>query len=279
MRMSGQKGFEGWYFKHQKGDDMVAFIPGRAVSGDFIQLISREGARQFQVSDLTVRNGMIQADRCWFSSQGCHIELPGISGEIVYGPLAPLCSDIMGPFRFFPMECRHGVLSMAHTLQGSVRMDGYVHSFEGGLGYVEKDSGTSFPRSYLWMQCNDFPSACSIMISIAHIPFCGSSFRGCICAIVYQGREYRLATYKGVKVQAFTPEHICLSQGSLLLELDITSPHTGHPLRAPQCGKMSNTIRESCNVHLQARLWERGKAIFSLQSDHAAYEFVPNHGT
>ena len=71
MRMSGQKGFEGWYFKHQKGDDMVAFIPGRAVSGDFIQLISREGARQFQVSDLTVCNGMIQADRCWFSSQGC----------------------------------------------------------------------------------------------------------------------------------------------------------------------------------------------------------------
>ena len=124
---------------------MVAFIPGRAESGDFIQLISREGARQFQVSDLTVRNGMIQADRCWFSSQGCHIELPGISGEIVYGPLTPLCSDIMGPFRFFPMECRHGVLSMAHTLQGSVRMDGYVHSFEGGLGYVEKDSGTSFP--------------------------------------------------------------------------------------------------------------------------------------
>ena len=57
MRMSGQKGFEGWYFKHQKGDDMVAFIPGRAVSGDFIQLISREGARQFQVSDLTVCDG------------------------------------------------------------------------------------------------------------------------------------------------------------------------------------------------------------------------------
>ena len=56
MRMSGQKGFEGWYFKHQKGDDMVAFIPGRAVSGDFIQLISREGPRQFQVSDLTVCN-------------------------------------------------------------------------------------------------------------------------------------------------------------------------------------------------------------------------------
>ena len=278
MRMLGQKGFEGWYFKHQKGDDMVAFIPGRAESGAFIQLISQEGTRQFEISSLALRDGRIQADRCWFSRQGCHIELPGVSGEITYGPLAPLCSDIMGPFRFFPMECRHGVLSMVHPLQGGVIMDGHLHSFDGGLGYAETDSGTSFPRSYLWMQCNDFPTACSIMISIAHIPFCGGSFRGCICAILYQGREYRLATYRGVRVQAFTPEHICLSQGSLLLELDIVPFHEGHPLRAPQRGKMSSTIRESCNAHLRARMWERGKMIFNLQSDHAAYEFVPHHG-
>ena len=276
--MSGQKGFEGWYFKHQKGDDMMAFIPGRAESGAFIQLISQEGTRQFEVSNLSVRDGMICAGQCWFSRQGCHIELPGVSGEIAYGPFTPLDSDIMGPFRFFPMECRHGVLSMAHTLQGSVIMDGQLHSFDHGLGYAEKDSGTSFPRSYLWMQCNDFPQSCSVMISIAHIPFCGSSFRGCICAILYQGREYRLATYRGVKVQAFAPEHICLSQGSLLLELEIVPFHGGHPLRAPQLGKMSGTIRENCNVHVRARLWKGGKAIFDLKSDHAAYEFVPNHG-
>ena len=278
MRMSGQKGFEGWYFKHQKGDDMIAFIPGRAESGAFIQLISQEGAQQFEISNLTIDGGMIRADQCWFSNQGCHIELPGVSGEIIYGPFAPLCSDIMGPFRFFSMECRHGVLSMAHPLQGSVIIGGRMHSFDGGLGYAEKDSGISFPRSYLWMQSNDFPKPCSIMVSIAHIPFCGSSFCGCICAILYQGREYRLATYRGVKVQAFTPEHICLSQGSLLLELEIAPSHTGYPLRAPQCGKMSGTIRESCNVHLRARLWKSGAIIFDLQSDHAAYEFVPNHG-
>lgn len=183
MSMSGQKGFEGWYFKHQKGDDMVAFIPGKAESGAFIQLISQEGARQFEISNLTVRDSVIRADGCWFSRQGCYISLPGISGDITYGPFAPLGSDIMGPFRFFPMECRHGVLSMAHTLQGRV-----------------------------------------------------------------------------------------------LLELDIAPSHVGHPLRAPQCGKMSNTIRESCNAHLRARLWKRGKPIFDLQSDHAAYEFIPSHG-
>lgn len=278
MRISEQRGFEGWYFKHQKGDDMVAFIPGQAESGAFIQLISREGARQFDIAKWTVSDGIIRADQCWFSRLGCHIALPGIRGEIAYGPFTPLCSDIMGPFRFFPMECRHGVLSMVHTLRGSIRIDGHLHSFDGGVGYVEKDSGTSFPRSYLWMQCNDFPKPCSIMVSIAHIPFCGSAFCGCICAILYHGREYRLATYKGVRIRSFTPEHICLSQGSLLLELDITPSHAGHPLRAPKHGKMSSTIRESGNAHLRARLWKRGNPIFDLQSDHAAYEFVPHHG-
>lgn len=276
MKISRQGGFEGWYFKHQKEDDMVAFIPGQAESGAFIQLISQEGARQFEVSQMTVREDEIQADRCRFSKQGCHIELPGIQGEITYGPFAPLRSDIMGPFRFFPMECRHGVLSMAHDLQGNLTIEGRLHNFDGGRGYVEKDSGTSFPSSYLWMQCNDFPESCSIMISLAHIPFCGFSFQGCICAILYQGKEYRLATYRGVRLRSLSTNHICLSQGNLRLELDMVPSHGGHPLRAPQKGKMSSTIRESSNAQLRARLWERGKPVFHLQSDHAVYEFVPD---
>ncbi len=274
MGISGQKGFEGWYFKHQKGDDMVAFIPGRAESGAFVQMISPEGARQFHIAELTVSRDMIRADGCRFLRQGCRIDLPGVKGEIAYGPLTPLRSDIMGPFRFFPMECRHGVLSMAHTLRGGVMIDGHPHSFEGGCGYAEKDSGTSFPRAYLWVQCNDFPTPCSLMASIAHIPFCGSAFLGCICAILYQGREYRLATYKGVKVLAGDAKHLCLSQGSLQLELEIAPCRAGHPLRAPRQGKMSDTIRESCNARLRARFWKKGKLLFDMCSEHAVFEFV-----
>lgn len=278
MRISGQRGFEGWYFKHQKGDDMLAFIPGRAESGAFVQLISRDGSRQFDVSSLSVADGVISADACRFSARGCRIELPGVSGEINYGILSPLRSDIMGPFRFFPMECRHGVISMVHNLEGGVIIDGQRHDFDAGLGYIEKDSGTSFPSSYLWLQCNDFPQKCSIMLSVARIPFGGVSFRGCICAILYRGREYRLATYRGVRINALSGEHICLAQGSLMLELDMAPSHAGHPLRSPQMGKMSGTIRESCNAHIRARLWQRGAPVFDLQSGRAAYEFVPGSG-
>ena len=28
--------------------------------------------------------------------------------------------------------------------------------FTNGVGYIEGDSGTSFPESYVWVHCNDF---------------------------------------------------------------------------------------------------------------------------
>jgi hypothetical protein len=269
------KGFEGWYFKHQKGDDTIAFIPGRAETGAFVQILSAAGSRQFDVPELSVERGVIRAGNCRFSRSGCKIDLPGIRGEIRYGGLTPLRSDIMGPFRFFPMECRHGVISMAHSLSGSLSTDGEVHRFDGGIGYIEKDSGISFPRSYLWLQCSDFPGPCELVVSIAHIPFGGMSFTGCICAIVYRGREYRLATYHGVRLLAVSEEHLCLSQGRLLLEIDLQPLRSGHPLRAPVHGKMSGTIRESSNALVHARLWNRGKPVFALHSEHASFEYVP----
>lgn len=269
------RGFEGWYFKHQKGDDVLAFIPGRAESGAFIQMLSPNGSRQFDLPGLTVRNGVIYAGDCEFSRRGCRISLPGVSGQILYGALTPLRSDIMGPFRFLPMECRHGVISMAHSLCGSVSVDGELHSFDGGVGYIEKDSGTSFPSSYQWLQCSSFPEPCSVMLSVAHIPFCGLSFEGCICAIIYGGREYRLATYKGVRILAAEEKHICLSQGGLLLEADINPTQSGHPLRSPINGRMSGTIRESSNAAVRVRLWKRGKPVLDLESGSAMYEFVP----
>lgn len=270
-----EKGFEGWYFKHQKGGDMIAFIPGRAENGAFVQVISTGGSRQFDVPELTVEGGVVRAGNCRFSKEGCRIDLPGISGEVAYGGLTPLRSDIMGPFRFFPMECRHGVISMGHSLSGSLLVSGQRLDLTGGEGYLEKDSGTSFPSSYLWLQCNSFPEPCSLMVSVARIPFCTLHFRGCICALLYGGREYRLATYRGVRIRAFGPEHLCLTQGGLRLEVDITPSHGGHLLRSPIKGRMSGAIRESSNAAVRVRFWEDGRQRFDLSSSHAAYEFVP----
>lgn len=270
-----RKGFEGWYFKHQKGYSMAAFIPGRAQSGAFVQMISENTSRYFAVPKVTVRDGIIHAGDCLFAPSGCRIRLPGVSGDIKYGHFTPLRSDIMGPFRFLPMECRHGVISMAHTLSGGLTVEGKYTDLDGGVGYIEKDSGTSFPRAYLWLQCNNFSEPCAVMASVAHIPFGKGSFTGCICALVYRGREYRFATYNGVHILAAEEGHLCLSRGKQLLEIDITPLHGGYPLLSPMRGQMSGVIRESGNADIRVRLWERGKRVLDLRSGCAAYERVP----
>lgn len=266
--------FLGWYFKHQRDGETVAFIPGSAACGAFIQMIYGGGSRQFDVSNLTVRDGAIRAGNCVFSERGVKIDLPDVRGEIRYGPLTRLKTDIMGPFRHLPMECRHGVISMGHALEGSVIIDGQTISFDGGTGYIECDGGTSFPRSYQWVQCNVFPEPCSVIASIAEIPFLGLRFTGCICAIVYQGKEYRIATYRGARIRAATPEHIRLSQGRLLLEVDITSRAPGHPLKSPVRGRMTGIIRESNCASARFRLWEGGRQVFDLTGENVGYEYV-----
>ena len=266
------RGFEGWYFKHQSTRDTVALIPGRAESGAFVQMIFDGGSRQFRVPDLTVENGVIRAGDCLFSRRGCIVSLPGVNGSISYGPFTPLRSDIMGPFRFLPLECRHGVISMAHSLGGALSIDGTLHDFTGGTGYIETDRGASFPSSYLWLQCGDFSEPCSLMVSIARIPLMGTHFTGCICAIVYRGREYRLATYRGVRVGTGGPGRIRLSQGPLLLELAVTDSDCGHPLAAPRSGAMTGVIRESHRAAVRCRLWENDRPVFSLRSSRASFE-------
>lgn len=268
------KGFRGWYFKHQKDGQTVAFIPGTAQSGAFVQVITDEGVRQFDVSSFSAKD-CICADRCVFGAQGVTIDLPDISGSIAYGPLAPLRSDIMGPFRFLPMECRHGVISMRHELRGALTIAGHTLSFDGGLGYIETDSGRSFPSAYTWLQANEFDVPCSVMLSIARIPFSGLHFTGCLCAILHGGREYRLATYLGVKILASESDTILLSQGRHLLHVDIADAHQAHPLRAPVSGKMTGITHECNHTAARFRFWEDGELLFDLRCQNASYERFP----
>lgn len=72
------------------------------------------------------------------------------------------------------------------------------------------------PSSYLWIQANDFQMPCSIMAAVADIPFFGLHFRGCICIIQCMGREYRLATYLGVRVLLCTRNRLVLQNLSFI---------------------------------------------------------------
>lgn len=257
--------FKGYYYKHQKDDHTLCLIPGQCNSKKFIQILTEDFSAEvpFTEGNIFSRNGV---------KLEIHTPQLSIEGELRYRELSPVKHDIMGPFRFFSMECRHGIVSMQHRLEGKVKLNGEVIDFTHGKGYIEWDSGRSFPSSYAWVQANDFQEPCAIMAAVASIPFCGTYFQGCICVIQYRGKEYRLATYLGAKVRACTRNRILLKQGKYTLEIRIKDCGS-RKLSAPRNGKMTRTILEAASCSGEFIFYVRGKKCFHLISEHTSFEY------
>lgn len=285
----GRKGpyFEGWYLKHQNGrGQALALIPAihidrRGNPSASIQVISRDRswwveypAEQFRaVADrFDVRVG-----ECFFSERGTKVDIEreGLSlhGCVEYGPLTPLRSDIMGPFRLAAnMQCRHGVISMRHPLSGLLTLNGETFGFDGGTGYIETDRGRSFPKSYLWSQCAwEGVDGGSVMMAAATVPFYFIKFRGCICAVLYRGREYRIATYRGAVIEKWTPDRIAVRQGKYLLMAELLEGR-GQALKAPRDGGMDRTVRESLGAKVRYRFWLGDSLLFDHVDTNAGFE-------
>jgi len=280
--------FEGWYYKHQVNSGAngvsksLAVIPGKAADNAFVLVVTDNKSHHisYPLSEYRKDGGQLRVGSNTFASTGISLDIKrpelNLSGDIMYTGLTPINGDIMGPFRFFPMECRHGVISMNHSLCGAVILDGETQDFTGGRGYIESDSGRSFPKWYTWVHCNAFNADCSIMVSVARIPFYGLRFWGCICVVWLNGREYRLATYKGVKILRCQKGAIELKQGKYRLVVSIDDV-AGQQLPAPQSGKMSRFIRETLSCPAHFRFLEGDSCLFDGRSDYASYEYMMNH--
>lgn len=277
--------FEGWYFKLQSpGGQTIALIPAMHIQQDghrsaSVQILTETDAWWVEYPAEQFFAGQdrffVQIGENTFSEQGIHIAIQkedvSLRGSVSFGPILPIRSDIMGPFRWLPnMECSHGVISMRHSLNGALVLNGEKLDFPKGLGYIESDRGRSFPQNYLWTQCCWEES--SIMLSIATIPLSKLRFTGCICAIVHQGKEYRIATYQGAKVAQWSADRAVVLQGKYRLEVDLLK-QAAQPLRAPAEGDMCRTVQESLCAAVRYRLWERERLIMDTKSDQASYEY------
>jgi hypothetical protein len=276
--MKNKHRFEGWYYKHQANGKSLALIPGQASDGAFVQVVTDNQAYCIPYNISHYQKGdALRVGGNTFSPSGITLDIRRpeltLTGEIKYTGLTPIRGDIMGPFRFVPMECRHGVISMKHSLSGTVVLNGEMLDFTEGIGYIESDSGRSFPTAYTWVQCNDFEQDCSIMASVARIPFYGLTFLGCICAVWLNGREYRLATYNGVKILRCERGTLELQRGKYRLSVKVDTSD-GIALPAPNCGAMSRVIRESLSCPARFRFMEGERILFDGGSECASYEWV-----
>ena len=279
--MSGNNYFKGWYFKCIGNDTTIAFIPAFHRSGDketaSLQIITDDAAFNipFDSLEYSEKPLSINLKNCHFSKDGINLNIQynnlTINGNIKFYDITPINYDIMGPFQFVPfMQCRHSVYSMRHKLEGEISVNDRRFSFQNGIGYIEGDSGRSFPDRYIWTQCC-FDKG-SLMLSVADIPLSGFHFTGIIGVVLSGGKEYRIATYLGAKIRHIGDNIVTVSQGGYELTAKLIKKKT-QPLYAPINGAMNRIIHESASCTAYYKFYCKDKLICEFTSDRASFEF------
>jgi hypothetical protein len=284
--------FEGWYFKQQTEQNMLALIPAchadsAGIRTGSIQVITKDKSWFVDLPGDTLdsrrRPLSVRAGDNVFTLRGIdlNIQSNGLNavGRLAFTGVTPIRGDIMGPFRFVPfMECRHSVFSMTHRVDGHVAINGETYDFNGGVGYTEGDRGRSFPKRYVWAQCCWFDGGpCSLMISAADVTPLGREFIGVIGVVFLRGRELRLATYRGARVVSVGGGSLIVRQGAYTLTARLFEnggqPTDMQTLHAPQGGEMVRTIRERLSCRARFTLTEKDDVLFDFETDQASFEY------
>jgi tocopherol cyclase len=298
--------FEGWYFKmvSADGSSILSVIPGISLSQNgkeqhaFVQVIDGKTAKttyySFPIEEFVFSKEefAIAIGPNYFSANkivlNLHSDSSGISGEIHMEQSEKLPSrkifnaGIMGWYRFVPfMECYHGVVSLTHELNGSLTSEGVKHDFSKGLGYIEKDWGSSMPSSWIWMQSNHFTQGnSSFMLSVANIPWLGKSFTGFLGFFLHDSTLYRFATYTHAKLSldesVSDKTKITISDKKYKYYIEASRDQAGI-LKAPVKGSMDRRIAESIDAKLTLTVTDKnGKQIFMDSTSIAGFEQVGN---
>jgi tocopherol cyclase len=276
--------FEGWYFKvvDREEKNIYAIIPGVSMgkkgedSHCFIQVLDGMNCSahnfKYNIKDFTSskEDFVIRIGDSYFSRTGIvlNIEQRGmkIEGGLDFKGLHMWPSKLrepgsMGWYSYVPfMECYHGIISLNHTISGSLSINESLVDFTGGRGYIEKDWGKSFPSSWLWFQSNHFEvEGVSLTCSIASIPWMGRRFTGFIVGLLIGKNLYRFTTYTGARLRGLGTSadkiYVLLEGKKYQLEILIDKSSTGR-LLAPKMGVMEGSVLESITALVNVRLYE-----------------------
>ena len=293
--------FEGWYFKNVNENASISFIPGISIEKNskkaFVQVITNSSSYfiNYPIDDFKFYFNpfCIKIGNNSFAKTGIHIDMKdklqrlNIYGDINYSNIKNINTtllnpNIMGPFSYIPfMECNHAILSMQNNINGSIILNNSKLNFNDNSGYIEKDWGCSFPKSYIWGQGNNFQNSnASFMFSIADIPFKLFSFKGIICVLKIDSQEFKFTTYNNTKLKEYEINNnlltITLEKGCYNLMIQSTYDKK-QKLSAPVKGKMAKDIFESISSQIKVTLKKKNDIIFSDTSIHCGLEIVDSN--
>ncbi|MBS7021087.1 MAG: hypothetical protein KH135_04385 [Firmicutes bacterium] len=277
--------FEGWYFKFVTGDEKrtISLIPSISLTDKklgYLQVLDSE----FQVADTIIfeenqidfpEGAFIKLGDNWFDEEEVHLNMKTachkyvgilkLTTQFTFQP-STYAPTIMGPFSYLKnMQCNHGLVSLKSKVDGFIMVDGKRLSFQSGTCYIEKDYGSSFPDSYLWLESHHAKKHdATIFLSRAHIPFPILSFTGLICVLRDSEKQYTFATWNGAKSE-FKHKNgtyqVFVQKRDYKLTITWKQKHT-YLLNSPKNGKMDDHIKESLMDEFKVVLKKKEQILF-----------------
>ncbi len=287
--------FEGWYFKivDPHNELAVAFIPGivweeNGTGHCFVQVLDGINCHShyfdFDIDQFnpTKRSLEIEIQGNKFSERGISFTSADISANIKFGNWNKFKSSllrpgIMGWYAYMPfMECYHGLGSMYHDVTGYISITGRKVTLTQAAGYVEKDWGTSFPKSWIWTQCNTFKRGeqLSVFASVAHIPWRGSFFIGFLAVLWIEGKMEVFTTYNDARKDVnLVPDGVSLKFEKKRKVLEIlVHKAPGAELRSPISGNMRGKVNESLQATMTLKFFRNTECICQAEGRFAGLE-------
>jgi len=300
----GKNYFEGWYFKlvDSKMKNAFAFIPGVFFSPTgkydhaFIQVVDGMNKRyqyeRFAANDFSAAGDIfsVNVGGSSFGRSGLDFNLAGaeakIKGQVGFSnhldwPDSFLNPGSMGFYNYIPkMQCYAQVCAMDFDLKGSLEVNGQSFDFRGGKGYIEKNWGSAFPYSWIWIQCNNFRKAhASLSCSLAHIPFLVSNFRGFLVGLYVGNYFYKFTKMNRSKVEVLQKGtdlvmHLKNRHHSLTIDC-ATNSEDFILLNGPRGNQMVPLVQENLQGKVAVILKEntRGKVIYEDSGICAGVEY------
>lgn len=288
--------FEGWYFKQSDSKTSIAIIPGININSKkkkaFIQFITKDKSYfvEYNIQEFSYQSNpfQIQIGKNIFRENEIHLNIEdknvNIKGDLYYSNSemihqSILNPNIMGPFTYIPfLECNHAIISMKNSVTGQIKINQTDYKIQKGIGYIEKDWGCSFPKKYIWCQGNHFlNSNTSFMLAIADVPFQIFTFKGLICNLKTENKEYLFTTYNFAKIKQCKIEkdsiNIILKKRNYTLHIESFEKES-QKLLAPNKGKMNREIEESITSTLKITLKKKKEILFTDICDMCGLEIV-----
>jgi|AKZA01.1.fsa_nt_gi hypothetical protein len=289
--------FEGWYYKVTSESYSIAIIVGinknTADDHGFIQTLDTvSGIEQyirFPLHEVRITNDPFHiemGDNHFYMdsikvcikdpiSINMHIQL----GDFHYLDSSFFAPTIMGPFSYIPrMECVHTIHSLHHKVIGKIEVDKQDLSVYNAIGYIEKDRGTSFPTTYLWLQSNHFHNQkkASLFLSIASIPLYVLDFTGIIMVFMFGSQQLRFGSYYGAKVKVIKKidnngYKIIMEQGTYRICIKIYLGKV-FTLSAPSMGEMKHKAYETLSAKGLIHVYKNNRLLLQDSFSHAGCE-------